>query len=128
MTFLYFYSRMLNDMKGIQHLIRNLFPGEFYTNIASLFTGIFAARLIPALFAFLIARLYAPDQFGEFVLYFSIASLLSVFVNGGYEGAVILAESEAQRHRILRFSLRSNFIINLIAFAGILGFIALRAD
>jgi O-antigen/teichoic acid export membrane protein len=117
---------MLNDMKGIQHLIRNLFPGEFYTNIASLFTGIFAARLIPALFAFLIARLYAPDQFGEFVLYFSIASLLSVFVNGGYEGAVILAESEAQRQRILRFSLRSNFILNLIAFAGILGFIALR--
>jgi O-antigen/teichoic acid export membrane protein len=109
-------------MKGIQHQIRNLFPGEFYRNIAGLFTGIFAARLIPALFAILIARLYVPDQFGEFVLYFSIASLLSVFVNGGYEGAVILAESDAQRQRIFRFSLRNNLIINLIVFCGIFGF------
>jgi O-antigen/teichoic acid export membrane protein len=117
---------MLKDMKGIQHQFRKLFPGEFYRNIAGLFTGIFAARLIPALFAFLIARLYVPDQFGEFVLYFSIASLLSVFVNGGFEGAVILAESDAQRHRIFRFSLRNNFIINLIVLTGILGFMALR--
>jgi O-antigen/teichoic acid export membrane protein len=116
---------MLKDMKGIQYQFRNLFPGEFYRNIAGLFTGIFAARLIPALFAFLIARLYLPDQFGEFVLYFSIASLLSVFVNGGYEGAVILAESDAQRHRIFRLSLRNNLIINLIASAGIFGFMAL---
>jgi O-antigen/teichoic acid export membrane protein len=117
---------MLKDMKGIQHRLRQLFPGEFYRNIAGLFTGIFAARIIPALFAFLIARLYIPDQFGEFVLYFSIASLLSVFVNGGYEGAVILAESDAQRHRIFRFSLRNNLLINLLTFAGILGFLALR--
>jgi O-antigen/teichoic acid export membrane protein len=118
---------MLKDMKGILHHIRKIFPGEFYRNIAGLFTGIFAARIIPALFAFLIARLYAPDQFGEFVLYFSIASLLSVFVNGGYEGAVILAENDAQRHRIFRFSLRLNVIINLTVFAGILGFMAFIA-
>jgi O-antigen/teichoic acid export membrane protein len=117
---------MMKDMKGIQNQVRKLFPGDFYRNIASLFTGIFAARLIPALFAFLIARIYGPDQFGEFVLCFSGASLLSVFVNGGYEGAVILAESEAQRHRILRFSFRNNLIINSLILAGIIVFISLR--
>lgn len=114
------------DIMGISHQIRSIFSSEFYRNIAGLFTGIFTARLIPALFAVLIARLYVPGQFGEFVLYFSIASLLSVFVNGGFEGAVILAESDAQRQRIFRFSLRVNLLVNLTAFLGIFGFMVSR--
>lgn len=85
---------------------------EFYRNIAGLFSGIVAARLIPALFALVIARLYAPEDFGIFVLFLSIASLLSVLTTGGYERALLLAGNLQEKQHIFRFSLKNNLIIN----------------
>lgn len=84
----------------------------FYRNIAGLFSGIFAARLIPALFALVIARLYAPEDFGIFVLFLSIASLLSIFTTGGYERALLLSVNLQEKQHIFRFSLKNNLIIN----------------
>lgn len=78
-------------MARFQKLFQELTGSEFYRNIAGLFTGVFAARLIPALFALAIARLYLPENFGDFVLFLSIASLFSILVNGGYESALLLA-------------------------------------
>ena len=54
-------------MAGYQNVINEIINSEFYRNILRLFSGIFLARLIPAVFALLLARLYAPEQFGEFV-------------------------------------------------------------
>jgi len=107
-------------MGAVQRLIAGIAASEFYKNIIGLFSGIFAARLIPALFAVLLARLYAPEDFGDFVLFLSIASLLSIFVNGGYEGAVILTEESSQRGRIFRFSLRLNLFLNGFFLAAII--------
>jgi O-antigen/teichoic acid export membrane protein len=110
-------------MPGIQKFIHNLTGSEFYRNIFSLFTGIFSARLIPLFFAILLARIYNPDNFGDFVLFLSISSLIAIFSNGGYEGAFILAENKWQKSRLFRFSLRNNLIINVILFTGLLIFI-----
>jgi O-antigen/teichoic acid export membrane protein len=110
-------------MTRLQRFITNLSDSEFYRNIFSLFSGIFSARLIPALFAILLARIYIPDNFGDFVLFLSIASLLAVFVNGGYEAALVLADSSYQKSRLFRFALRNNLIINSFIVIGILIFI-----
>jgi O-antigen/teichoic acid export membrane protein len=116
-------------MIHLPRIARNLISSEFYRNIAGLFSGIFAARLIPALFALIIARLYAPEHFGEYVLYLTIASVLSIFVNGGYEGAVILARTDPQRKRIISFSLRNNLMINILVLAGIFAYLVfLKTD
>ena len=104
-------------IKKIRDNLLEVVNSEFYRNIAGLFSGIFFARLIPALFALAIARLYAPGDFGIFVLFLSIASLLSILSTGGYERALLLAETTEEKQHIFWFSLKSNFIINLLVLA-----------
>jgi O-antigen/teichoic acid export membrane protein len=107
-------------MKQILSHIHEVRNSEFYRNIGRLFSGIFLARIIPALFALLIARLYAPENFGMYMLFLSISVLLSVFVNGGYEGALLIAVNDTRREAIFRFSLRINLMINSFTLIGIL--------
>ncbi len=102
-------------MTRLQQLFHELTESEFYRNIAGLFTGVFAARLIPALFALAIARLYAPQYFGDFVFFLSIASLLSIVANGGYEGALLLAETPEEKKSIISLSLKNNLVVNSLA-------------
>lgn len=118
-----FTQFLIRFMRKIRSFIREMVKSEFYRNIAGLFTGIFAARLIPAFFSLVIARLYAPDDFGIFVLFLSIASLLSIVTTGGYERAILLAGSLKEKQHLFRFSMKSNFVINSIMLAGIAGFI-----
>jgi O-antigen/teichoic acid export membrane protein len=112
-------------IQKISNYIREMVKSEFYRNIAGLFSGIFAARLIPALFALIIARLYAPEDFGIFVLFLSIASLLSIFTTGGYERALLLIDNLHEKQHIFRFSLKNNLIINGIILLGIILYIFL---
>ena len=102
-------------MQGFRKHIKELANSEFYRNIAGLFSGIFAARLIPALFALLIARIYAPSEFGNFLLFLSIASLISILATGGYERAILLAGNTGQKQQIFSFSLKLNMVVSLLA-------------
>jgi len=104
-------------MQKFRDNLREMVSSEFYRNIAGLFSGIFFARLIPAFFALAIARLYAPDDFGIFALFLSIASLLSILSTGGYEQALLLAETTEEKQHIFRFSLKGNFILNALILA-----------
>ena len=112
-------------IQQISNYIREMVNSEFYRNIAGLFSGIFAARLIPALFALVIARLYSPEDFGVFVLFLSIASLLSIFTTGSYERALLLGDNLQEKQHIFRFSLKNNLIINGIIISGIILYIFL---
>lgn len=110
-------------VKHIRDNIREMVKGEFYRNIAGLFSGIFAARLIPAVFALAIARLYMPGDFGLFILFLSIASLISIFSTGGYEKAILLANTSKEKGHIFGFALKNNLIVNLIILTGIILYI-----
>lgn len=101
-------------------ILAELKESDFYRNIMGLFTGVFTARLIPALFALLMARLYAPADFGDFVLFLSIASLLSVLANGGYEGALLLSHQKEEQRQIFSLAIKTNLLINLSLLAGLL--------
>lgn len=114
-TFTIFTTFPVDSMTRLQQLYLELTGSEFYRNIAGLFSGVFAARLIPALFALVIARIYSPDNFGEFVFFLSIASLLSIVVNGGYEGALLLADTPAEKNNIIMLSLKTNLVVNSMA-------------
>lgn len=110
-------------MQKIRNYINDMVKSEFYRNIAGLFTGIFAARLIPALFALAIARLYAPSEFGTFLLFLSFASLLSILSTGSYERAILLAEDLKQKQHLFRFSMKTNFIVNGLVMTGLTVFL-----
>lgn len=99
-------------MPGIKNSIQNLFNSDFYRNIAGLFSGMLVARMIPAAFAVLIARLYAPDDFGIFVLYLTIASVLSIISTGKYENAIVLVDSTREKKQLYRIAQKINTIIN----------------
>lgn len=99
-------------MSGIKSSIQNLPENEFYKSIITLFSGMFVARIVPALFAVVIARIYGPEEFGLFVLYLTVASVLSIVTTGKYENAIILVESADDKKRIFRISQKINTTIN----------------
>ena len=102
-------------MHGFRNSIKNLLNNDFYRDIASLFSGMFLARLFPAVFALIIVRIYSPENFGLFVLYLTIASVISILATGKYENAIILAETAEERKHIFRLSQKINFAVNLAA-------------
>jgi O-antigen/teichoic acid export membrane protein len=73
------------------------------------------ARLFPAIFALIIVRIYSPDNFGIFVLYLTIASVLSIISTGKYENAIILAESAEEKRHIFWLSQKLNIWVNTVA-------------
>ncbi len=104
-------------MSALFESIKNLFRSEFYRNILSLFSGVFLARIFPALFALIIVRLYSPDDFGIFVLYLTIASALSIVSTGKYENAIILAETTEEKRHIFWLAQKLNIWVNFAALA-----------
>ena len=115
-------------MQQLRDSFRELANSEFYRNIAGLFSGIFAARLIPALFALVIARLYAPEHFGDFVLFLTIASFLSIVATGGYERALLLASDEQDKSHIFSFAMKVNLTVNMVIMVTMLILVWVNSD
>ena len=107
-------------MSGIKSSIKNLFESEFYRSIVTLFSGMFIARIVPAFFALIIARIYEPADFGLFVLYLTIASVLSIVTTGKYENAILLVDSQEEKRQIFRISQKINTTINGLVLTGII--------
>ena len=98
---------------GIGKSIKNLIKNDFYQDIINLFSGMFLARLFPALFALVIVRIYTPENFGFFVLYLTIASVISILSTGKYENAIILAASTEERKHLFWLAQKINLLVNL---------------
>ncbi|ADU91945.1 lipopolysaccharide biosynthesis protein [Taylorella equigenitalis] len=63
-------------------------------NVVVLMTGTIIAQLIPALMSPFITRLYTPSDFGIYVFYFSVVSVLGHVVSGRYEEYIPLPSSD----------------------------------
>lgn len=112
-------------MYKLRPSLNEMLNSEFYRNIAGLFTGIAAARIVPAIFALVIARIYSPADFGWFVLMLTISSVLSIPATGGFEKALLLTNSDAEKKHLVRFSMRLNRLFNFTALAAILLFLVI---
>ncbi|MCG6186535.1 oligosaccharide flippase family protein [Maribellus maritimus] len=110
-------------MPALRESINKVFQSEFYRNILSLFSGMFLARLFPALFALIIVRIYSPENFGLFVLYITIASTLSIISTGKYENAIILAETKTEKRHIFWLAQKINVLVNVVVALGIFVYI-----
>lgn len=98
---------------------------EFYKNIASLFTGMLIARLVPFAFATVIARLYAPSEFGIFVLYLTIASLVSIVATGKFEKAIILAKTNREKQLVVNITQKINTGVSLLTLIPVIALLLL---
>lgn len=71
-----------------------VFRDEFSRNVLKLVSGATVAQAIPIALSPLLTRLYSPEEFGVFALYFAIVSLFGTISNGRFELAVALPATE----------------------------------
>jgi len=77
----------------------NLRWGGFWHSVATVFTGTAMAQAIPLLGSLVLARLYAPAEFGLFSAWLGMVSLAAVVVTGRYEAALAV-EPDGEPRRI----------------------------
>ncbi|MBW3655796.1 MAG: oligosaccharide flippase family protein [Gemmatimonadetes bacterium] len=66
----------------------------FARRVLTLMTGTALAQGLPVLAAPALTRLYTPQDFGVFAMFFAMTALFSVMASGRYELAVLLPESD----------------------------------
>ncbi len=71
-----------------------LTKNEFAANVIKLISGTALGQLITVFISPLLTRIYAPEDFGLFAVYFSIVSILSVIICLRYEIAIVLPKDE----------------------------------
>lgn len=79
---------MLNKLKA-------LFEGsEFFRNAFKLTSATVVAQFLPILIAPILTRIYTPEQFATYGLFFALMGVIGVAVTGKYEFAIMLPEKE----------------------------------
>ena len=96
---------------------RGKFEGfVFYKNILILLRGSALAQFIPLLISPLVARLYSPQEFGVLALFTSISTIFGSVINGRYEQALVLVESEKEAKHVTILSILISFIASIFLF------------
>lgn len=83
-------------------------------------TGTAIAQAILIAITPILTRLYSPEDFGLFALYFSVVSVVSTISSGKYEKAVMLAENDEEALDIIKLCL---LLVGVIAFSSFLVFL-----
>lgn len=89
---------------------------ELTKNIFTLSTGSIIAQLIPVLASLILAHLYTAEQYGEWGVFLSYASILSIGITGQYEAAIIRPEKDADAHNLVVLCLLIAAILSTILF------------
>lgn len=79
-----------------------------------LVTGTLLAQLIPFLISPILTRIFSPEEFGLFGLYFSISMIISVFITGRYEMAIMLPREHRQAANLVGLSVLITTGISLL--------------
>jgi O-antigen/teichoic acid export membrane protein len=72
--------------------------GGFWRRVTTVLMGTAIAQAIPLLGSLLIARLYAPAEFGLFAVWIGMVALAAVVVTGRYEAALAVEPDGGSRH------------------------------
>lgn len=70
---------------------------DYWRAVALVFSGTAVAQMIPLLGSLVIARIFIPAEFGVFMAWLGMASLVGVFVTGRFEMALALEDDGAPR-------------------------------
>jgi len=95
---------------------------EFKRNVAIVFSGSVASQFISIATAPIIARLYAPEQYGIFGVFLSIAAIAAVLPTLRYTQGVIIEKQDSEAARLLQFCALSTFAISVVLALFLAGF------
>jgi len=87
---------------------------EFTRNVLTLMTGTVVAQAVPIAISPILTRIYSPEEFGLFALFFAILSILSVLVNGRYENAVMLPKKDEDALHLFALGIIINIFLSTI--------------
>lgn len=87
-----------------------------FKSFIKLFSWTVAAQLITFSLAPIIARIYNPEQFGEFGVVLSIISTISVVLNGRYEMAITLPQKNRDAINLIAGCFLIGTVISVIVF------------
>jgi len=96
--------------------IKRLYASEFIKFSAVLLSSNAISQVIGIVAYPVITRLYAPELFGEFNLFLSIAGILILLTTGRYELAIVLPESEKKATALFHLSLLLTVCISFLFF------------
>lgn len=94
--------------------VLKLFNVHDNKNVIALLIGTVGAQGLVLLSAPIISRLYLPEEFGDYALYFSTVMVLSVIVTMRLEMAIILPLTDDDALPVLRSSLLSTLLLSVI--------------
>ena len=104
-------------------MIKRLKPkSEFSRNVMILMSGSILAQAIPLIVAPILTRLYTPEEFGVYALFFSIVSILTIVATARYEMAIMLPKSNRTSMSIVYLSATISILISLFTFVLVLAF------
>ncbi len=89
---------------------------EYTRNIVTLVTGTALAQAIPIAITPILTRVYTPADFGVYALFISIVSMVSVFVTGRYELAILLPKNDKDALNLLKLSCLISTIVSCFCF------------
>ena len=97
-------------------------PSDLLKSTFILILGTGLGQAIPVLLQPVLRRIYSPEDFGAFAIYFSMFSILTVITNFRYDIAIGLPRSDRDGANLLFLTIIINFILNLLIFAVLLIF------
>lgn len=103
-------------------MIKNILNNEFIRNAFTLMLGTALSQAIPIAIIPILTRIFTPEDFGLLALYGACVAILSVFIAGRYEIAIMLPKSNEDAKILLQASIIITFLIATILFIPILFF------
>jgi O-antigen/teichoic acid export membrane protein len=94
--------------------------GTYNKNILILFTGTVASQAIPIAISPILTRLYSPEDFGEYGLLVAIVAIISVIINGSYEQAIVLPDSEEETYNLIGLCFIVSVALSVLTLIGVL--------
>ena len=96
-------------------MINKLKPkSEFSRNVLTLMTGTTIAQAIPIAISPILTRVYTPEDFGIFALFFAMIAIFGSISNGRYELAIMLPEKDEDAINIFALGFMITFTMSLI--------------
>ena len=90
------------------------FKSDFLKNSLILIGGTVVAQLIPLILQLYLRRIYSPEDFGAFSIYFNLLSVFIIFCSLRYEAAVVLPKNDVESINVLSLSLLLTFSFGLL--------------
>src|ERR1044072_1064252 len=102
-------------MLTFKNWLQNKIPrGGFKENFLALASGTTISQVIGLLCMPILTRLYGPDAFGRFGIYYAIISILGSLSTGRLELGIVLPESNVMAKKLWRVCVRVTCILTAL--------------